>query len=203
LVFDGVESDGFDGGFEAIGRVFDTRKRVKGKSKADYRRVVVNFKSTKKYWQERSRRKQVVELFEQNLSITQVAAKLGVCERTVRRDLAKIEPFYKRRASHLLNQLEEAKNLEFEALSPMKQLKFLELKIMERDKMFEQYERREYCRHQLVVTFDLDDLSGGVPKITSMPKEIFSIKSPFRIDFAFKKNGETTQIQGLVIQNQT
>jgi hypothetical protein len=202
LVFDGVEGVGFDGGFEGRGRVFDTMKRVKGKSKPDYRRVVVNFKSTKKYWQERNRRKQVVDLFEQNLSIKQVASKLGVCERTVRRDLAKIEPFYERRVSHLLNQLEEAKNLEFEALSPMQQLKVLELKIKERDKMLEQTERREYCRNRLLVTFDLDDLSGGVPRITTMPKETFSMKSPFRIDFAFKKNGETTQIQGLVIKNQ-
>jgi hypothetical protein len=63
----------FDGGFEARRHFFDTRKRVNGKSKPDYRRVIVNFKSPKKYWQERNRRKQVVELLEQNLSIKQVA----------------------------------------------------------------------------------------------------------------------------------
>lgn len=142
-------------------------------------------------------------MLEQNFSIKQVASKLGVCERTIKRDLAKIEPFYERRASHLSNQLDEAKNVEFEALSPRQQLKVLELKIKNRDKMLEQYKRREYCSHRLLVTFDLDDLSGGIPKITNMPKETFNMKSPFRIDFAFKKNGETIQIQGLVIKNQT
>ncbi len=201
MVFDGDESDGFDGGFEAGGRVFDTRRRVKGKSKPDYRRVVVNFKSTKKYWQERKRRKQVVELLEQNLSIKQIATKLGVCERTVKRDIAKTLPYYERRARHLLNQVEEAKRLEFEGLSSMQQLKALKSKIKERDQMLEQLERREYCRHRLLVTFDLDELSGGIPKITTVPKESFSMKNPFRIDFAFKKNGVTTQIQGLVIKN--
>jgi hypothetical protein len=76
-------------------------------------------------------------------------------------------------------------------------------KIKDHDKMLEQTVIRKYCRHRLLVTFDLDDLSRGAPKISSVPKETFSMKSPFRIDFAFKKNGETTQIQGLVIKNQT
>jgi hypothetical protein len=51
----------------------------------------------------------------------------------------------------------------------------------------------------LFITFDLDDLSGGIPKITTMPKESFSMKSPFRIDFAFKKNGATAKQQLLTL----
>jgi hypothetical protein len=69
--------------------------------------------------------------------------------------------------------------------------------------MLEQYMRREHCRHRLSVTFDLDDLSGEVPKNTTMPKDTFRMKSPFGIDFVFKKIGETTQIQVLAIKNQT
>jgi transposase len=206
-VFDGGESEGFDGEIDTGGRVFDTKKRVKVKSKPKYRCVGRNFKSSKKYWQERNRRKQVIELLEQNLSVKQIAEKVGVCERTVKRDIAKIKPYYERRVRHLLNQADEKERLELEAevegLSPKQLKKFLESKIKERDHMLNLLKQREYLRHQLLVTIDLDDLGGGFPKIIHSAQMPFSVKFPFNVNFAFKKNGVTTQVQGIRIGNQT
>ena len=187
-------------------RVFDTKRRFKGKFKPEYRRVVVNFKSSKKYWQERKRRKLVIELLEQNLTIKQVAVKLGVCERTVKRDIAKIKPYYERRVRHLLNQEDQKKRLELEAeleaLSTKQLTKVLAVRMKERNQLLMKlFKHRERLRHQLLVTIDLDDQTTGFPKIIHIPKAPFNVKYPFNIKLAFKRNGVTTQVQVLRIRN--
>ncbi len=214
VVFDGTENDGVDNGFNANGRVFDTKKRLKGNSRAEYRRVGKYFKSSEKYWQERKRRKLVAELLEQNLTIKDIAVKLGVSERTVKRDIAKIQPYYERRVRHYLRCMEQNQQAEFEAAfknsSPKNQLKMLRARLkttkyqIKLEKQQEEMlKRRDYLRHQLLVTIDLDDLSSGYPKIMHTPQMPLVIKYPFEINFAFKKNGETKQVQGLLIKDQT
>lgn len=203
-VFVPSENRGFDSGSDARGRVFDTRKHTNAKFKPEYRRVVKNFKSPKKYWQERKRRKQVLELLENNFSVKQIAVKLGVSERTVKRDIAKIKPYYERRIRHSLNFLrQEQQQVEFgvdyEKLSPREKLKQLRFQFESLKMQIKQLKQREYLRHQLLVTIDLDDLTGGFPKIIFYPQMPLSAKLPFNINFAFKKNGVTTQVQGWCI----
>jgi hypothetical protein len=149
-------------------------------------------------------------LLELDSTIKQIAAKLGVCERTVKRDLAKIRPYYERRSCHYQNFLRQEQLAEFERgsveydkLSPKEKLKRLRLRDEVLGKGFKLVKQRKYVRHQLLVSIDLDDLAGGFPKIMFSPPMPFNIKHPFELNFAFKKNGVTTKVCGLAFRNQT
>lgn len=206
-VFDAVENGGFDGVLGSETRVFDTKRRLKGRSKPGYRRVHKNIKSSKQYWLERNRRARVMDLLEQHLTYRQIAAKLGVSERTVKRDIAKIRPYYERRVKHFLNAADQEQHAKFEAelegLSPKEQLKLLKLRVKENQYLLTNLlKQRDYLRHQLSITIDLDDLSSGFPKIEHKPQMPFKVEFPFKISLEFKKNGVITQTEELVLGGQ-
>jgi DNA invertase Pin-like site-specific DNA recombinase len=76
-----------DGLFYVLG-AFALRK------KPMYRHVKKYYKSLGQYWRERKRRKLVLKLHEEGLSQKQIAERLGASVRTVKRDFAKVKPYY-------------------------------------------------------------------------------------------------------------
>jgi hypothetical protein len=75
--------------------VFYTKKHSNIQDKAEYMRVRKNYKSVKKYKEEKQRRKQVLKLQDQGLTVGAVALRLGVSESTVKRDLDKMKCYLK------------------------------------------------------------------------------------------------------------
>jgi DNA-binding CsgD family transcriptional regulator len=184
-LFDRTEIDGFDS-------VFDAKRRKRGRSRPEYRRVRRYFKGTKQYWRERSRRKQVFELSEKHLTYKQIAEQLGLSERTVKRDMTKIKPYYMRQIRSYYSRLEEERRGQVEAqlegkslAERFKILSSMILEIKKRDK------EREYNRHQMFITIDLDDVTDGYPAVKPWPQQsTVNWTLPLTINFLYVKNGE-------------
>jgi transposase len=153
-------------------------------NKPDYRRIKRYYKTSGQYWKERNRRKQILCLLEEeNLNQRQIAERLGVSERTVKRDVAKIRPYQERKFRHQLRLLQKENDEKFEAelagKTPIEQLKILALKMAERDKVLKM---REYYHHQIYVSIDLDKLTNGFPEVRVWPKhEGATFKLPIRL----------------------
>jgi DNA-binding transcriptional MerR regulator len=107
------------------GAVFDTRRHSNVKRKAAYRRIGKNFKGLEKFKAEKRRRKQILQLQDEGLRIKEIAARLQVSERTVKRDLAKVKPYVKGQWTRFVHQ-EDEKTLEwFTNLSLKKQIEYI------------------------------------------------------------------------------
>ena len=107
--------------------------------KPQYRKVKKYFKSSKRYALERNRRKLVLRLVETGLSQLEIAEKLDVSERTVRRDVAKVKPYqermFRRQARFLQKEFDEKFEAEFVGKTPLEQLRILSRKMTERSKL--------------------------------------------------------------------
>jgi len=183
--------------------VFDTKKRGSVKSKAEYRRVRKYYKSADRWRVERERRQRVLEMFEEGVSYAVIAERLGVSERTVRRDMAKIRPYYERKVRSCLRKLEEKKRAKVEAelagKSLSEQYKLLTRMLIASRKLVKQ---REYRRSKLTVTIDLDAAFAGYSAIKVEPKPPFSIKYPFNISFELTGKGTRILVGGLTISSE-
>jgi transposase len=193
-VFDVSGKDGF-------GVFFDTRRRRKAESRPEYRRVRKYFKSSGKYWGERSRRKRVLELSE-SLTCGEIAERLGVSERTVKRDLARIRPYYERQVRSDLWRLQQERNAESEARlegkSPLEQLRILREIARERRR---RAQSRDYLRHHMVVAVDLDSVVNGFPAVKFWPaRSTVGWALPLTVSFEFLKDKETKPVGSLTIQ---
>jgi transcriptional antiterminator len=91
------------------------------------------------------------------LTQKQIAERLSVSERTIRRDVAKLRPYQERNFRHQLRLLEKERDAQFEA-----QLKTLTKLIAQRNKALNM---REYYHHQIFVSIDLDKMNKGFPKV--------------------------------------
>lgn len=109
-----------------IGRVFDTKKHSNVKKKAEYRRIHKNTKSLEKYKAEKERRKKILELQNQNLTIKQIAAQLEISERTVNRDLAKTMIYVKKQLTQMSRKEDQETISRFLSMTVTQQLKFIE-----------------------------------------------------------------------------
>jgi len=162
--------------------------------KPRYRKVRKYYKSSEHYWRERNRRKQVLQLLEEeHLSQRQIAERLKISERTVKRDVARIRPYYMRKVRHQLNllrkEVDEKFEAELEGKSLLEQLKILSRKMAERNKLLK---LREYQRHQIYVTIDLDHFVSGYPGLRVWPqKSTTGFRMPITVNFLFVKDGET------------
>jgi hypothetical protein len=183
--------------------VFDTKKHSNVKSKPEYRRVRKYYKSAGRWREERERRKKVLQLFEQGLSYSVIAEQLSVSERTVKRDMAKIRPYYERKIASYMRRVEQERRAKVEAelagKSLSEQLKILQRMWVNYSKLVKQ---REYLRRQLTVTIDLDALVAGNPAIKVAPKPPFSIKYPFSISFELTGKGKRLLVGGLTISSE-
>jgi DNA-binding NarL/FixJ family response regulator len=70
--------------------VFDTKKHTNVKCKASYRRINKYYKGIEKTKAVKERRKKILALLDQGLTIKLTAQQLKVSERTVKRDLAEM-----------------------------------------------------------------------------------------------------------------
>ena len=200
-VFDGTGNDGFDSVFDTKTPVFDTRRRKRDRSGPEYRRVRKYFKSSGKYWGERNRRKRVLELSE-SLTCGEIAERLGVSERTVKRDLARIRPYYERQVRSHLRRLQQERNAEFKARlegkSPLEQLRVLREIAKECRR---RAQARDYLRHHMVVTVDLDTVVNGFPAVKFWPaRSTVEWALPLTVSIEFLRNKETKPIGSITIQ---
>lgn len=174
-------------------------RQLKRKRTPDYRRIHVYSKSSKQYWKERDRRKQILELFNEGLSFGEIAERLGVNRRTVRRDLQKLERYVKGQISRRAYLLEQEQRKQLEALS--------ELSLVERYKaltnlMFRARKlskKEEYERHNKTIVIDLDNLTpDGYPRVL-MGKPSSPFKTPYNINFVASKDDKPRILGGIQI----
>lgn len=170
------------------------------RSRASYRRIGKYYKSVGRWRLERERRKQVLQLREEGLSYAEIAERLGVCERTVKRDMAKVKPYYERKVRGYLCKLDEEMRVKVEGQLEGKSLveKFNFLTKM-RDDRSGRFKQRKYSRHQVTVTIDLDAMAAGGSVFYCTPKPPFSVKYPFYVKFEIVKGGKKKIVGGFTL----
>jgi predicted transcriptional regulator len=173
-------------------------------TKPQYRQIGTYTKSKEKYWKERQRRKQVLQLTDKGLTQKQIAQQLGISERTVKRDYAKILPYQKRQISKSWSKLEE-KNQELiaellEGKTFTEKLKMIK-NLLKAQKWTNRC--RKHARHQIKMIVDLDSLAKGeyLPDLEVSPKKPMSTTYPLKIVLQFKKDGRMFQGATVTLNN--
>ena len=136
--------------------VFDTKKHSNVQAKAKYRRVRKNYKSVKKYKEEKQRRRQVLLLQDQGLTNGAVALRLGVSESTVKRDLDKMKSYLKGQFSRFKLGENERFRSEWSSWSLQKRVDY----VCNLHKVVLESRRVHRCRG-LVITVDFDAAVAG------------------------------------------
>ena len=94
--------------------LFSEKSGCSGVKEASYRKVSAYTKSVARYKLERARRRKVRVLAEKGLTQKQIAAKLGVSTRTVKRDWDKIRPYVKGQFRREIREIVDEQQREFE-----------------------------------------------------------------------------------------
>lgn len=182
---------------EAFGRERDIKRR-KGPR---YRKINRYYKSIQRYKKERARRKRAYQLWDKGFTYPQIAEKLGVSERTVLRDIHKVRPYYMRQLRSLSRQFQEERRRELtekmEGLSLSQRFSLLTDEMIKRQNLFK---IREYHRHSLVLTIDMDDITEGCPSITQWPKH-WSGYMPVHIVFKVQTGGRIENMGRITLRN--
>ncbi len=150
--------------------------------KPKYRQVKKYYKSSSKYWKERDRRKLVLKLHEEGLSQKQIAERLGISVRTVKRDYAKVKPYYIRKIKHYNSMLEEEKAKESNLKG--KSLPELARSLQAKFKLHQELgltKNRQYRYHRLNFVLDLNNTVDGFPKLFTLPKGKVQFDFPLKI----------------------
>ena len=174
--------------------------------KAEYRRVERYFKTSGQYWRERNRRKRVLRLREEeHLTQRQIAERLGVSERTVMRDLAKIRPYYTRRIRHYQNLLQEQGDREvdgdLEGKSPRERLNLLKARWMQLKTLLDM-KNPGYRHHKVVFVLNFDEGIDGCPETKVLPdREDSRFGFPLTVSVVCVKNNRRVEV-GRVILSQ-
>lgn len=174
-------------------------RQLKHNSSPDYRRIRVYFKSSKQYWKERNRRKQILELSNKSLSFGKIAKRIGVNQKTVYRDMQKLERYMKsqiNRKAYLFQQEQRRQLEESSGLSIAERYKALS-NLMFRARRLSKKE--EYERHNKTIVIDLDNLTpDGYPRVL-MDKPSSPFKTPYNINFIASKDGKPRILGGIQI----
>lgn len=177
------------------------------RKKAVYRRVEKYYKTSEQYWKERDRRGQVLKLCEEGLTQKQIAERLGVTTRTVKRDFAKIKPYYMRKIRHYQKILQEEGDREFEKFKDanlFELLGLLEARVMLLQKLG-LLRKRVYRCHRLNFILDLNFANAvdGYPKVTIVPNnKNGNVKFDFPLKISvFGMRGKNMVELGRVILN--
>jgi hypothetical protein len=149
--------------------VFDTKKHTNVKRKAAYRRIGKYYKGLEKYQSERARRKAVLALQDQGLNIKQIAQELGVSERTVKRDLAKIMFAIKKKSSQLNLEHTVAVMRQLNSMSLNKRLLFIR-KFFEQQRNLQRHINKTRKCSALLVTIDVDAALAGEYAVGYKPR---------------------------------
>lgn len=139
-------------------------RRLKRRKTPNYRVINKYSKSTQQYWKERHRRKQVLQLYQEGKSTREIAKALGICSRTVTRDMKKLNSYLKgqiNRKRHLLDQ-ERRRELEsLSAISLMERSKTLSCLLFHTKKLGQ---KEEFEQHNITIVLDMDNLTvDGFP----------------------------------------
>lgn len=164
----------------------------------DYRKMHVYTKSLKQYKKERKRRGQVRQLLHDGCTQKQAAQKLGISEKTVRRDWAKLKPYEAGLWNSKIRQLNDDYRQRFEQNLAGKTLKerfriLTKLLIQQ----MEGKDRKHYLRHKFPIIIDMDDMTNGCPRIH--PEYKGNFKMPMHIVFKLKRENQTEEIDGFTI----
>jgi DNA-binding CsgD family transcriptional regulator len=179
------------------------KRHLKRKSTPEYRRINRYFKATKQYWKERNRRKQVLKLSHEGYTLQQIAKKLRVSYRTVRRDMVKLRPYIKGQFNKHMAQLQreyrEKLNRELEGLS-IKDInkRFVAItNLMFKTRKLSKQEI--FKQHNNIIFVNMDKLnSQGLPTIDlAFSKTRF--KTPYSLDVVAVKNNDKYVLGGLRI----
>jgi transposase len=176
-----------------------------------YRKLEVYTKSTGQYKKERARRRQARVLAAQGFTQAQIAKKLGVHIRTVKRDWIKIRPYVRSRFKKAISQIREQERKEyqqrFEGLTSNQKLGLLgrDLKgikeASEKIKMLQQasLKEQERQRRQLIVTLNFDEQTeDGFPRVVVFPAAPhLQLSGKFDVKLLGLKNGEKRELCGL------
>jgi len=171
----------------------------KCRKRPDYRRINTYFKSTKQYWRERNRRRTVWQLHSKGLTYPEIAAKLGVSEKTVQRDMVKVAPYWHRKMVNRWRQIQAEHKREvhrnLESMKPGEALKYLGELIEQQHNL---WKRHNYVKKTLTFTVDIPEIlrslggqSHGRPWITSRPNSLNCTLHDFQIHFRIKMKGQT------------
>ena len=168
------------------------------------KRINRYFKSTKQYWKERNRRKQVKELrYVQFLSQEEIAAKLGINVSTVKRDLKKVERFVRGNLNRAKRLMDEKWHRDYEkaieGLSLSEHFDYL-------SKLWDEYRKvyhsREYNRHVIKFFINLDMIQyDGFPTIKIWSNYSRDLTLPYVIKFICVKDGEEHEMLGYITIN--
>ena len=167
-----------------------------------YRRINKYTKSIRQYWKERSRRKKAHQLHSEGFTYKQIAAKLGVCRKTIQRDIKKTRCYYVGQINRAWRIMEEERHRrwakELEGLNIFQQYKIISKRLA---KFMKARRGREYKRHLLKLIIDMDDLKHGVfPTIKAWPShKHFSITLPLHVQFILRANGKNMKYGGFTI----
>ncbi|MDH5634474.1 MAG: hypothetical protein OEY30_01465 [Candidatus Bathyarchaeota archaeon] len=95
---------------------------MKRKKTPRYRLINRYSKSSRQYGKERARRKKTFELLGEGFTLQQIAEMLGVCEKTVSRDLKRTRRFHTGQVNRMIRLIEAERDAEYtkryESLSP-------------------------------------------------------------------------------------
>jgi hypothetical protein len=174
--------------------VFDTKKHINVKRKAEYRQIHKYYKGLDKFKLEKQRRQQALELQSQGLTIKQIAMQLQVSERTVKRDLEKIMIYVKKKRTQVLRQESDAALEQFNAMSLKEQLRYV--------KELEEQKRRIYRSRRcssLLVTIDLDAALTGKYAVSFKPKLPVDMLENGKITLELSAHGKKQAISRIYV----
>ena len=166
-------------------------RTLKHHRKAAYRKIKKYYKSIKQYQKERLRRK-LCWLLSGKYRQSEIAEMLGISRRTVIRDMNRIKPYFFRLIRSYFNKLEQEKIREFQLKLEGKNL--VDKFNMLTDALIEKQNRlkqREYNRHVIKFTFDLDYISSdGHPQLRMWPSHATNLTMPHILQFYFIKDNK-------------
>lgn len=188
-----------------VGRSFLVGRRGNVKSNAEYRRIGKYVKSLRRCRLERERRRRVMYLHMAGLTMGEIAVELGVGLRTVKRDFARVKPYFKSQLKHQVEELDAGAREEFlkqfEGLSMSDRLALI-------DRVMRAFgsgrcNRRRAARGNevgLVLTVDADvALAGGAALSLNKENSILKVAS-LRLDVQLKIHGRILKLGGLTIR---
>lgn len=170
----------------------------------NYRRMHKYVKGRRQYEKERERRRQSRQLNEQGLTQKQIAAKLGVSLRTVKRDWKKLKPYVMGQWRKRINELEEQRRKELfagvEGLSLAQQSRVLFKRLTEEIARIRTFNLiREYNRHTAKIFINLDNLKDGYPAVSFWPSNPTSQMLMY-LHLVFVKDGQQKDMGALQIK---
>ena len=176
------------------------RRRLKRRNTPQYRLIRVYSKSSKQYWRERNRRKQVLKLTKDGYTLQQIAKQLGVSYRTVRRDAVKLRPYIKgqfnRHLAELSRQERERLDRELEDLSMQDMGKRFQTitNLMFKTRKLSKQEIEKQHNNMIFLDYDNLDVCGYPTIKIANPGGTF--KTPYNLSVIAVKDGKPQHVLG-------